>query len=359
MASSMDINRRVVVAMSGGVDSSVAALLLVEQGFDVTGVMLRLWSAEGGADENTCCTPDSVEQARRVAAQIGIPFYVLDARQLFRQRVVEDFLRAHAGGLTPNPCVVCNRDMRWGYLLDQATAMGAGSLATGHYARIRRNPDGSFSLLRGVDGSKDQSYMLSQLTQEHLAQTIFPLGEMTKLEVRRKARQAGLSTAGRGDSQDLCFLGGSDLPAFLQRYAPPGAPGPILNQQGRVLGEHGGLALYTIGQRKGIRISGRQALYVLAKDLHRNALIVGTADELGSRECMAAGMNWICGQPSAPLKAQVKIRYRAEFAWGTVTPLAGGRARVVFDQPLRDITPGQAAVIYTGDEVVGGGFIQP
>jgi len=351
---------RVAVAMSGGVDSSVAAALLVEQGYEVIGLMLRLWSEPGAEADNRCCTPDAMAQARRVAAILGIPFYALDAQQVFHDTVVQAFLSGYAQGITPNPCLTCNRLIRWGFLLQQAQAFNARYLATGHYARLRRDAQGRFELLRALDQEKDQSYVLHVLTQEQLRRTLLPLGELTKPQVRELARRFNLPVAARLDSQDLCFLGGSDYRPFLQRHTPELLrPGPIYNRQGILLGQHQGLAFYTIGQRKGLGISAPQPLYVLAKDLAANALIVGRAEELGEREMTVAGVNWIRGEPpAAPFQAQVKIRYTARPSPALVIPLSQHQARLTFTQPQRDITPGQAAVFYQDELCLGGGIIQ-
>lgn len=350
----------VVVAMSGGVDSSVAAALLVSQGYRVTGVMLRLWSQPCLEESNRCCTPDAMAQARRVAAILGIPFYALDVQELFRSVVVQNFIELYSAGVTPNPCLVCNRKIRWRFLLNQALAMGAEYLATGHYVRTMRDEAGRVHLLRAVDPKKDQSYVLSVLTQEQLQHSIFPLGEMEKSRVRELARQFSLPVAERADSQDLCFLAGGDYREFLSNYAPAEAkPGKIVNRAGEILGEHPGLAGYTIGQRKGLGIAAPEPLYVLEKDLVGNRLIVGYENELGRSSLKTGTVNWISGAaPATDLRVQVKIRYRADYAWGIVHATADGSATVEFDRPLRDITAGQQAVFYDGDDVLGGGIIQ-
>ncbi|MBO9368694.1 MAG: tRNA 2-thiouridine(34) synthase MnmA [Chloroflexi bacterium] len=352
--------KRVVVAMSGGVDSSVAAALLREQGYDVVGMMLRLWSEPGKEDSNRCCTPDSMALARRVAARLGIPFYVIDAREIFRQTVVEYFLEGYRRGQTPNPCLLCNRQIRWDFLLRHALAIGAEAMATGHYARLRRTEDGRYELLRAVDRTKDQSYVLYVLTQEKLSRALFPIGEYTKEQVRALASRFGLPTASRPDSQDLCFLAGEDYRAFLRRNAPEMLqPGPILDTQGRKIGVHQGLAAYTIGQRKGLGIAAPYPLYVIAKDVSANALIVGRAEELGQRSLRVGQINWTCGRvPEAPFQAEVKIRYTAREVPGWVEPQGEDRAEVRFEMALRDVTPGQAAVFYQGDVLIGGGIIE-
>ncbi|MEW5829495.1 MAG: tRNA 2-thiouridine(34) synthase MnmA [Chloroflexota bacterium] len=351
---------KVVVAMSGGVDSSVAAALLKQQGHDVTGMMLRLWSEPGKEDSNRCCTPDSMAMARRVAAKLDIPFYVVDAKDIFRSTVVEYFLDGYARGATPNPCLLCNRQIRWTFLLEHALAIGADFMATGHYVRIQNSESGMQNLLRAVDHSKDQSYVLHVLTQDKLKHALFPVGEYPKTEIRKIAASLNLPVHKRPDSQDLCFLAGDDYRNFIRRNAPQMlVPGEIVNTDGTVIGGHSGLANYTIGQRKGLGLSSPVPLYVISKHAASNTLVVGTQDELGSHELTARQVNWISGEaPDGPFQAEVKIRYTAREAWAEVTPLESGtQARVRFDAPQRDITPGQAAVFYDGDRLLGGGII--
>ena len=350
----------VVVAMSGGVDSSVAAGLLVEKGYRVTGMMLRLWSEAGRGDENRCCTPDAMAQARRVAAILGIPFYAVDVRERFRSTVVQGFLDGYSSGVTPNPCILCNRLIRWGFLMEQARAVGATYLATGHYGRLRTIADGKIELLKARDEQKDQSYVLSALNQEQLAHTLLPLGEYTKPEVRELARKYHLPVAERPDSQDLCFLGQEDYRVFLARHNPEVTrPGPIVTREGKVLGNHAGLAFYTIGQRKGLGLSTPEPLYVLGKDPATNQLVVGSESELGQREMRVDQMNWIAGvSPAGISRVEVKIRYKAAFAPAQYELLAEGSVRVKFDKPVRDITPGQLAVFYLDDAVLGSGWIR-
>jgi len=351
---------KIAVAMSGGVDSSVAAALLVEQGYPVIGLMLRLWSEPGTENENRCCTPDAMAQARRVAAQLGIPFYAVDARERFKDVVVQTFLSGYAQGLTPNPCIACNRLIRWGYLLDTAIALGAQGMATGHYARLKTLEDGNVQLLRGVDPRKDQSYVLSGLRQDQLKRTILPLGDYEKPQVRELARKFDLPVAERAESQDLCFLAGQDYREFLGRNMQGIArPGPIVDKNGLVLGEHQGLAFYTIGQRKGIGLASAEPLYVLEKDVRANTLVVGGLADLGRNELIAWQVNWTSGNvPEEPFAAEVKIRYKAELARASVIPFGGDQAKVVFEHSMRDITPGQLAVFYNNEIVVGGGLIR-
>jgi tRNA-specific 2-thiouridylase len=348
-----DAHPRVVVAMSGGVDSSVAAALLIEQGYRVVGMMLRLWSEEGQEAQNRCCAPEAVDEARRVAGMLRIPFYVIDARERFKQVVVQDFLEGYSSGRTPNPCIICNREIRWGFLLEQALAIGGSYMATGHYARLNPTEEGKLELLCAVDHSKDQSYVLSELNQMQLEHSLFPLGEMTKVH------ELGLPVADKPDSQDLCFLGDMDYRNFLARHAPQAVmPGEIVNRQGQVLGRHQGLPFYTIGQRKGLGVHAAEPYYVLDRDLENNRLVAGTESELGKSEMRVAGINWVSGSPPATsFRAEVKIRYRASLAGAQVFPEVECGARVVFYDPLRDITPGQQAVFYQGDLCLGGGEI--
>lgn len=353
--------KRVVVALSGGVDSSVAAALLVREGYDVIGMMMRLWSdaAMGGAEHNRCCTPDQVRIAQRVAHALAIPFYVLDTKDVFRDIVVQYFIDQHRAGYTPNPCLECNRHIRFEWLLRHALALDADYLATGHYARIAERPEGGFLLKKGLDRAKDQSYVLSVMGQEQLARTQFPVGEYPKAEVRRIACELGLDIANRKDSQDLCFLGNKDYRRFLEARAPDlMTRGPIVNSRGEVLGEHSGLSNYTIGQRKGLGLSSNEPLYVLAMNPIKNALVVGARGELGRDQLVAERFNWVGGAPpKEAVRAEVKIRYRSPPQLALVKPMDDDRARIEFDEPQQAVTPGQAAVAYQGDVCLGGGVI--
>ena len=348
----------IAVAMSGGVDSSVAAVRLVEAGQPVFGLMLRLWSAPGVT--NRCCSPADVDRARRVARDLEIPFYVLDAQQPFRQSVVRVFLDGYAHGLTPNPCIECNRQIRWSYLLRAALAMGASRLATGHYARLKETDEGPI-LRRAVDRTKDQSYVLGMLGGHELSLSCFPLGSLTKTEVRAQARQQGLAVADRAESQDLCFLGGRDYREVLRELDGSSLrPGPILDVAGSPMGEHQGLAAYTIGQRKGIGVAGPQAYYVIEKDLARNALIVGPRASLGRTELRTGPANWVAGKPpSLPQELEVQIRYRAPARPATVSLTESGGMCITLQEPAVDVTPGQYAMLYDGDRCFGGGMILP
>ena len=355
------MGKKVVVAMSGGVDSSVAAALLKQQGYEVIGLMLRLWSQPGKEESNRCCTPDSMALARRVAAKLDIPFYAVDAQEIFRSTVVQAFLDGYSRGETPNPCITCNKFIRWEFLYERALAFGAEYLATGHYVRLGSDGQGHIHLLRAVDRQKDQSYVLHILTQEKLAHALFPVGDYPKEEIRRLAAGFGLPTASRPDSQDLCFLAGEDYRAFLRCELPQSSqPGDIVTADGRLLGRHTGLADYTIGQRKGLGVASPVPLYVLGKDITANTLVVGERAELGGSGLTAVEVNWINGAPPAgTLGVEAKIRYTAKAARAQVEPIGATQARVRFEQPQRDITPGQAVVFYDGEVMLGGGIIKP
>ena len=352
----------VVIAMSGGVDSSVAAARLVEAGYNVKGVMLRLWvdpfEDVMQARENRCCTFEAVSDAQRVAEQLGIPFQLIDVSQLFRQTVVEYFIQEYVSGRTPNPCLVCNRRVRFDAMLRYAQEeMEADFLATGHYAQLRHTPAG-IQLLRGADVHKDQSYALSLIPRWALPRLTFPVGHLSKPEVRALARRYHLQVAEKAESQDLCFT--SDYRTFLQHWADASVrPGPILDLSGREIGQHRGLPFYTIGQRKGLGLSSRRRLFVIELDVERNAVVVGPAEALGRDQLCAGNVNWLIAPPSQPLRVTAKIRYKANDHPATVIPLTEDRVEVHFDAPLRDITPGQAVVFYQDEICLGGGIIAP
>ncbi len=352
----------VVVAMSGGVDSSVAAALLTEKGFRCVGVMMRLWAevSSGEGSGNKCCDEESVDDARRVADQLGMPFYLINVETPFKERVVDLFIDGYSAGLTPNPCLACNRHIRFDYLLNYARRLGADFLATGHYARLRRQKDSSVHLLRGKDEHKDQSYVLSVLGPAELNDVLFPVGDYTKEEVRRMAAARDLPIHSKHDSMDLCFVVDDDYRRFLRAWAPDAMePGPIVDLSGKVLGRHGGLPNYTVGQRKGLGLSGTSApLYVAALDHDRNQLVVGPAEAVGRAEMFVEGVNWTLGRPvGAGSSLQCQIRYTGRPIDCRVFPLEDGCVRVLFEAPVNGISPGQGAVIYDGEQCLGGGLI--
>lgn len=344
----------IIVAMSGGVDSSVAAALLKEQGFEVIGVMMRLWAEQ----ENRCCAPQAVDDARRVATQLDIPFYLVNYEAEFKACVVDYFISEYSQGRTPNPCLACNRHIRFGRLLRHAQALGASHLATGHYAQVDE-VNRTYRLRKGVDPQKDQSYVLYMLGQDELQNVVFPVGAYTKYQIREMAHRRRLPVADKDESMELCFVTDGDYRRFLHDHAPQAVrTGPILTTSGQEIGRHQGLAFYTIGQRRGLGIAAPEALYVIRMDPERNTLVVGPARELGQSTLLSKDVNYPSGQvPSGPVRVQAKIRYRAQLADATWTPLPDSRARVDFDLPLRDITPGQAVVAYQDDVVLGGGII--
>ncbi|WP_406678725.1 tRNA 2-thiouridine(34) synthase MnmA [Moorella sp. ACPs] len=352
-----------MVAMSGGVDSSTAAALLKEAGYEVIGVTLDQWP-EGTpppAGETGCCSLTAVDDARRVAGILDIPYYVLNFRELFEREVIDYFINSYLKGETPNPCIACNRRVRFDALLKKARALGMDYLATGHYARrlydARR---GRYLLAKGRDADKDQSYVLYSFTQEQLAHTLLPLGDYTKKEVRQIAKSYGLPVAEKAESQDICFITEGDYRDYLRsKVGQAIKPGPILDVKGRVVGRHQGLPYYTIGQRKGLGLALGKPCFVVALDPERNAVIVGGKEDLERRVLFSRDNNYILwGELPSRARVTAKIRYRAPEAAATVYPMEDGRARLEFDEPQRAITPGQAVVYYQGDLVVGGGTIE-
>jgi tRNA-uridine 2-sulfurtransferase len=376
---------KIAVAMSGGVDSSAAAAILKEQGHDLVGFTMQLWNQRRGisVDENgeplpsRCCSLDDVYDARRVAEELGFPFYVLNLEKEFERDVVQPFVNSYLNGETPIPCVACNSRLKFASLDKLAASLGCEKVATGHYARVEfvtnaNEPEHAggvrtqrYRLLRGRDPNKDQSYFLWELTQDQLSRALFPLGEMSKPDARDAARRNDLAVAEKKESQEICFVPDGDYSGFIDRYLKaeqqtnrlPGE-GDIVSASGQVLGTHSGIHRYTIGQRRGIGIADARPLYVVNVDAANNKVVVGYDDELLRDEFTAAGVNWIAlDKPTEPVRAEVRVRYRHTAAPATITPLSDNRARVKFDEPQRAITPGQATVFYRGDEVVGGGWI--
>jgi tRNA-specific 2-thiouridylase len=357
---------RVLVAMSGGVDSSVAAALLHEQGHEVFGVTLHLWDAEGDNKVGRCCAPEDREDARRTCDLLGVPHYVLDERDEFRRHVVDAFVRDNLEGRTPSPCVHCNQHVKLGRLAQLADRLGATHIATGHYARIAHDPCGRARLLRGRDTNKDQSYFLFGVPSAVLDRLVFPLGEMIKDEARAEAQRLALPNWNKPDSQELCFVPDGNVAGFIQREASghaqsetlprAGAAGRIVDGEGRELGRHGGIEGFTVGQRRGLRVPGPTPRYVLRVVPEAGEVVVGDERALYAEQLEALSASWTGEIGEAPLRAEVRIRYRHEPAPATVTP-QGDRFSVRFDEPQRAVAPGQAAVVYRGDQVLGGGFI--
>ncbi|MBM7868100.1 tRNA 2-thiouridine(34) synthase MnmA [Heliobacterium gestii] len=353
----------VVVAMSGGVDSSVTAALLLEQGYDVIGVTLQIWpkDAPEGA-EGGCCSLSAVEDAKRVAFKLGIPHYVMNFRDYFEAEVIDYFGREYLAGNTPNPCIRCNRVIKFEGLLQKSLALGASKVATGHYARIEQDDvTGRYRLGRGVDANKDQSYALFNMTQEQLSQTLFPLGRFTKPAIREKAAQLGLAVASKPDSQEICFIPDNDYRRFLEERYPghPFQPGPFVDQEGKVIGTHRGLPFYTVGQRKGLGVAFGYPAYVIALDVEHNAVVIGPDEAVKGRRLLADDLNWIdIAGLTGPMEVDAKIRYSAPPAKAVISPSEDGTSVIVdFAAPQRAITPGQAVVFYRGDWIVGGGTI--
>lgn len=352
---------RIVVAMSGGVDSSVAAALLEEQGHDVIGVSMQLYDqSEGQTSFGSCCSLDDLHDARRVAAVINIPHYIVNFEKEFEKTVIANFVSEYAAGRTPLPCAHCNSDLKFATLAERARSFGADAVATGHYARVESDADGRRRLKRGVDASKDQSYFLFSLTQEQLACAVFPIGDLPKDEVRAYARQRRLPVADKPDSQEICFIPDDDYRSFVTKNAPEAArEGVFVDEGGHVLGSHTGIHRFTVGQRKGLGLSAPSAapMYVLALRPADQQVVVGPKASLEQTTLTASGVNWIADKPAGSLRVDTQIRHHHQAAPSAVRSLGDGRAEVVFDAPQLAISPGQAVVFYDGDSVVGGGWI--
>lgn len=351
------MKRKAVVAMSGGVDSSVAAALMKQDGYDVTGVMLKLWTGAAANNESGCCSLDAAEDARRVSQILDIPFYVLNFAEQFNATVVANFTSRYAAGLTPNPCIECNRSVKFATLLRKARSFGADVLATGHYARVDETT-GTFQLRRGVDQSKDQSYVLYMLGQDELAAARFPVGHYSKTDIRAVASELGFRNALKKDSQEICFVPGGDTHRFISEHVPEGSvPGPILDAEGTRVGTHRGFAHYTIGQRRGTGVAAKVPVYVKHISPVENTIVVATRQQLWEQEFEVEGLNFVSGPDSQAFRAAVMTRYRGPESDATIS-VEGDRAKVVFDQPQPPTAPGQAAVFYEGDRVLGGGTIR-
>ena len=354
--------KKALIAMSGGVDSSVAAYLMTREGYNCTGATMRLYNNEavGLEAESTCCSLDDVEDARSVARRLGMPFYVFNFTDDFHEKVIAKFIRCYECGVTPNPCIDCNRYLKFDHLLRRGLELGCDCVVTGHYARIRRDEQtGRWLLLKATDLSKDQSYVLYSLTQEQLAHTRFPLGEMTKVQVRAIAEEQNFINARKHDSQDICFVPDGDYVAFMERYTGKHyVPGDFLDLEGKVVGRHKGAVSYTLGQRKGLGLAMGAPVYVCDKDMEKNTVTVGPNEALFSTTLLAGDWNWFpFPELTEPLHITAKARYNQPPQPATVYPEENGMARVVFDEPQRALTPGQAVVLYDGDMVVGGGTI--
>ena len=350
---------RIVVAMSGGVDSSVAAALLARQGHDVIGLSMQLYDQrEGQVRFGTCCTIDDLHDARRVASRIGIPHYIVNFERQFADTVVSNFVREYASGRTPIPCVHCNGDLKFATLAERAAGFGAQFVATGHYARVERGADGGYRLLRGIDPSKDQSYFLFTLTQEQLSHAMFPVGALEKADVREQARALGLPVADKRDSHEICFVPDGDHASFVARHIDAPHGGTVKDVEGRVLARHDGVHRFTVGQRKGLGVSSTIPLYVVDIDAASQAVTVGPREALERRELTASHVNWIGGAaPADGTRVTAQIRHRHREAPAALSPLPGDRVRVTFNDPQTAVAPGQAVVFYDGDAVVGGGWI--
>ncbi len=351
--------RRIVVAMSGGVDSSVSAALLKEQGHEVIGVSLQLYERPAAAQPGgrTCCSLTDVMDAGRVAKRLGIPFEVIDLRQRFKELVIDDFLAEYAAGRTPNPCARCNDRVKFGLLLDMTASLGADILATGHYARIERDAAGSYQLLKGLDAGKDQTYFLFGMKQHQLARTVFPVGGLEKRQVRELAAKFNLPVAQKQESQEICFIPDNDYVEFLEESGVAASPGEIVDREGRKLGSHNGIHRYTVGQRRGLGVAWPEPLYVTAIERESSRVVVGTRQELLCAGLLADQATWTEGPLTGLFRGSCSIRYRQRPVPCEAELLAGGELRVRFATPQQAVTPGQAVVLYDQDRVVGGAWI--
>ncbi len=349
-----------LIAMSGGVDSSLAAKIMLERGYACTGCTMKLYSNDDivVANPKTCCSLDDVEDARSVCMHLGIPYYVFNFQDEFREKVMDKFVDCYEHGRTPNPCIDCNRYLKFGKLYERAKVLGCDVIVTGHYARIEER-DGRFHLLKALDETKDQSYVLYALTQEQLAHTVFPLGDLKKTEVREIAKDAGMVNAEKRESQDICFVPDGDYVSFLKKYTGHEYPaGDFVDKEGNVLGTHKGIVCYTPGQRRGLGLALPAPMYVSRLDVKNNRVILVYDEDLRNNEALIDDVNWISGEvPTDPVRVQAKLRYHQKEQWATAHPLGDRKVRLVFDEPIRAISPGQAAVFYNGDEVLGGGTL--
>ncbi len=353
--------KKALIAMSGGVDSSLAAKLMVDDGFDCVGCTMKLYDNEdAGIDRShTCCSLEDVEDARSVARKLGIPYYVFNFTDVFRKTVIRKFVESYESGITPNPCIDCNRYIKFEKLYERAVILGCDYIVTGHYARIEEI-NGKFLLKKALDETKDQSYVLYSMTQNQLARTLFPLGSMRKTDVRAVAEQNGFINARKPDSQDICFVPNGDYGSVIELHTGnKPESGNFVDKQGNVIGKHKGLIYYTVGQRKGLGITSPEPLYVCRICPENGNIVLGSNEDLFSRELDAADFNWISGEtPKEPFRCKAKIRYRQPEQPATVIPTDKDTVHIVFDEPQRAVTPGQAAVLYDGDTVLGGGTIQ-